>query len=1393
MNTDNTTNILGQEQVSTEEENQFEIEEQDQVEEKKESSVREYLYKVRMIASHNSELSNYVEQPFDKDVLFFSGTNGSGKSSKINFYKFLFSSYVNFARPGDKINNAKKNENDSFKYYFPEDNSFWVSEHENPDGVFCQILYRSPKTDNKVDRAFVPVEFSVVRDWLFQDGKSTKITRNELLKKVKEVNGFEVGDQKRIKSILFFNDSNKGAQYNIVSLRNKTDEGYKDFLSFFDYMANGLGHEELPKNIVTKRVNQYVNSEKRKMDSEKNEIDANDMIETLREKASKIEEFEIKESAYESKEAFFDKCNQRDDIAKKALGLAGEFLGLNKELNELERKYSNINGKKRTNEGDKEREEKKISDLDKQIEASEKQRDTEIEAIEKNCDKDVQKEKGILVDNQHKLSQEKLQVLNGLEKVKDAGIKDSESNKNNEISVKTVKLDGDKTNLKTTFEADLKTLERDKKEEIESSEEYKSNSGKLAQIEKESETKKSESYLEESKENKKLQNDFDEKIADLEKSIEKFKNEKNQEIESLEKEEQENEKKGEEINVKQEILKQSSIKFGILENEKEGLVGSIKNYNKACNGSYEIASSEAEAEEIKRRLNQRKDSLVRIVDGDNEKPSNSKVKNLKTELKEIEESLEDLENELRVIENPERLTEEEEREYNFLSLTLKKKLPKQNYKKYKTEVKELLGNFNEEDGVISFAGVDFGRLTEVEKLRDIEIVKKEINETKQAISNNKVKLNIEEEAYKKACESHEEAKKDKASAEKELVLVNDLLNKYGSWSKEKENNYSTLSIQISNCEKEIKNLEKEYSSKKSELSEKTKTLKGEINNEENIFKIEVKNEKTSKEEENKNICSKYKKQREDIEKAKKERISELSLKLEDLKTAIDKRYKELQEKIEDSYKNKIKELDETFKREKEDLEEKAKEKQKEIKEKYKTDKTEKEEGFNVREQALKAESEEKIKTIKEAKEKEVSSVKKGKQVEIETLEGKRNKAQSSLDELNKKIKNLNEEMAVNQRSKENCEGDINAFKNSFSESRSEQLLAAAKKRLNKLGENGFDIKLKPEFEKRVKSLIREEREINEGLRTLVKKNLYPKLNKNITESLKDELIESEGQNMKSALDKIKKKLNEIYHKDLDEMRADVHLDLKNSMGTAISCFDKINCFKDGMDSVESKINKELSSERLSNIKGFEIKIRKNPKIEEFLLELKEIEEEDKNEHPDYKTINRRMRKIEDGVKALFPNEKDREIKAENLIKAVDSYILKTDGTKEKSGSEGTDAMFNILFVVNAFREVIGMSTNFTMPIVIDEVSRLDDNNVEKAVRKIKSAGFPFVCASPKINLSGIEEIETTDIHLSTCYTEDDLYVTRRRGDSQLKTYFVSNAKDANILGFATEIVGEEDE
>jgi len=218
-------------------------------------------FKLNKIAFNNSCNSNFVSLSFEENT-HISGRNGSGKSSKLNGVQLGFLPQVTFKNSNKHFyfKSSKGNfykDEECYDFYFPYKNSFIIYEFSNPDGTFCQILYKGNQ-ELSIERAFVPLSFEEIYHWFWEFpeddelGFPTNITRTELKEKINSIKESKTARNKsEAIKILYNNEFNsESSKYSIANVNEKRINNVIDIFKLTSN-ASEIDRDLLKKTLVS--------------------------------------------------------------------------------------------------------------------------------------------------------------------------------------------------------------------------------------------------------------------------------------------------------------------------------------------------------------------------------------------------------------------------------------------------------------------------------------------------------------------------------------------------------------------------------------------------------------------------------------------------------------------------------------------------------------------------------------------------------------------------------------------------------------------------------------------------------------------------------------------------------------------------------------------------------------------------------------------------------------------------------------------------------------------------------------------------------------------------------------------------------------------------------------
>jgi len=173
------------------------------------------LYAIRQLVFVNSAAYAYTEIRVDQHTALF-GRNNLGKTSMLNALKLFLLPEENFKKCERKFGFCSRSGDfysaqESFKYYFPDQNSFILLEAENLYGSFCILLHRGRK-EFSYARIVVPCAYDEMRHlfWDFaadcNEGLGAPLETLSLASiqpKLSQLGGESLHDSKTIRERLF--------------------------------------------------------------------------------------------------------------------------------------------------------------------------------------------------------------------------------------------------------------------------------------------------------------------------------------------------------------------------------------------------------------------------------------------------------------------------------------------------------------------------------------------------------------------------------------------------------------------------------------------------------------------------------------------------------------------------------------------------------------------------------------------------------------------------------------------------------------------------------------------------------------------------------------------------------------------------------------------------------------------------------------------------------------------------------------------------------------------------------------------------------------------------------------------------------------------------------------
>jgi hypothetical protein len=256
--------------------------------------------------------------------------------------------------------------------------------------------------------------------------------------------------------------------------------------------------------------------------------------------------------------------------------------------------------------------------------------------------------------------------------------------------------------------------------------------------------------------------------------------------------------------------------------------------------------------------------------------------------------------------------------------------------------------------------------------------------------------------------------------------------------------------------------------------------------------------------------------------------------------------------------------------------------------------------------------------------------------------------------------------------------------------------------------------------------------------------------------------------------------NTVYQKQ-DQLSNEIHA--HNSDVNA-----EIEEIRDGSRLIDSKVN-EINSifegREISNLESIKMRVEKNTQFDELMVHLdrnnvhgNELLDEEFYERLNYFCQSHFTSK--DGITT---------IQMQSLIKSVKYQYQKkgTDIITSKPQSGGTTAATNCILLAVLMNELVSDSVKLSLPLVLDEIGNLDDNNIPEVRKVADQYGFNVFAATPDLNPSALDSLNNfvtlgefvcegaiEPEAITICYDRDEFF-----GKEPTKTEGLENAEVVN--------------
>lgn len=234
--------------------------------EKKELNIGNSI-KIKNIVLFNSASYGYFQTSFDKNLVL-EGNNNSGKTSILNILQLLFLPEDNLKNFNSKFamssghNKKSYTGKDTYKYYFPNENSYCLVEIENKNTIFCVLLYGFSLSNLSFRRHIFETSFKEIKHLFIENDVQNTISKEQLITKLKKISTDDllIKTKNEVKEHLYsiHSKNTKDFKYNIVPLKDTKESTIAHFSLLFKsiYNISNLNKENTKKligDIITTR------------------------------------------------------------------------------------------------------------------------------------------------------------------------------------------------------------------------------------------------------------------------------------------------------------------------------------------------------------------------------------------------------------------------------------------------------------------------------------------------------------------------------------------------------------------------------------------------------------------------------------------------------------------------------------------------------------------------------------------------------------------------------------------------------------------------------------------------------------------------------------------------------------------------------------------------------------------------------------------------------------------------------------------------------------------------------------------------------------------------------------------------------------------------------------
>jgi len=223
-----------------------------------EQSILAEEYLLNRLVYVNSANHAYSELMLNTHMAMF-GNNNVGKTASLAGMKLLLFPEVDFHRCESKFKFKGKegvySMEESYDFYFPDARSFIILEVNNPEGIFCMVLYKS--NNYGYGRFFIPVSYDQMRT-VFWDSETAQFADNisvsSLSQFTKKNAGQQLNDAKEITNLMFssYRDVPARKRFCVLPLKDDRPNSIDAFRNIYQlaFETGSLKSNTLPNAIA---------------------------------------------------------------------------------------------------------------------------------------------------------------------------------------------------------------------------------------------------------------------------------------------------------------------------------------------------------------------------------------------------------------------------------------------------------------------------------------------------------------------------------------------------------------------------------------------------------------------------------------------------------------------------------------------------------------------------------------------------------------------------------------------------------------------------------------------------------------------------------------------------------------------------------------------------------------------------------------------------------------------------------------------------------------------------------------------------------------------------------------------------------------------------------------